>query len=467
MNQISGAHPHPMNEESTTASTAIARPTWVRWRVVSLLVAFSFMTWFNRVSMPVAYDEAISKQHPDITPEAIGLVYSTFLFAYMLFMTPGGWLIDSVGCRMSLLIMGLGSGVFGALTSLAGRPVLAEMGMIVSALLVIRFLMGSFTAPIYPTCARVVSLWIPARKRAFANSLHQAAAAIGIALTFPLFGTLIDHFGWPNAFVISGGVTIFFAVVWGFYVTDLPTQHPGVNAAERDMIVADWRDRPDQAVPPGLTWLHLLRNSSLIYLTLAYGAIGYIEYVFFFWMRHYFEKVLHMSTADSRFYSTVLFLSLAVGMIFGGWLADFFRTRARFPGHRIIVPMCGMVLGGVFLEVGLFMEEPAWIVACLAAAIGAVGACEATVWTTAVELGGRHGGTAAGIANTGGNLGGVIAPILTPWASHAISNHFGLSEQQGWFWGITLGGLICALGAGLWLGIRTDRDRTLFSVEKS
>src|SRR5262249_46605978 len=86
----------------------------------------------------------------------------------------------------------------------------------------------------------------------------------------------------------------------------------------------------------------------------------------------------------------------------------------------------------------------------LSLALAAVGASEAPVWTTAVELGGAHGATAAAIANTGGNAGGLLAPILTPLVSHAVSDWFGLSEQEGWQWGISLGSFLCLAGGILW-----------------
>jgi dipeptide/tripeptide permease len=65
-----------------------------------------------------------------------------------------------------------------------------------------------------------------------------------------------------------------------------------------------------------------------------------------------------------------------------------------------------------------------------------------------VELGGRRGGTAAGICNTGGNLGGLLAPLMTPW----------VSELWGWPWGIGLGSLICLAGATLWVWIDLTPD---------
>src|SRR5262245_41320007 len=108
-----------MSESAPPATTpvnlAAQRPTWVRWQIVALLVAYSFMTWFNRVSMSVAYDEQIQHEYA-ISPEAIGWVYSAFLFAYMVFMTPGGWVIDRWGAWTALAIMGFGSALLGSLT---------------------------------------------------------------------------------------------------------------------------------------------------------------------------------------------------------------------------------------------------------------------------------------------------------------------------------------------------------------
>src|SRR5262249_3338944 len=95
------------------------RPTWVRWRIVALLMAMSFMSWFNRLSMPAAYDEQIKNEF-SISPEAIGWVYSALLLVYALFMTPGGWFIDRYGPKAALAWMGFGSGLFVVLTGCAG-----------------------------------------------------------------------------------------------------------------------------------------------------------------------------------------------------------------------------------------------------------------------------------------------------------------------------------------------------------
>ena len=146
------------------------QPTNVRWRIVGILLAFSFMSWFNRVSMAVAYDEQIKNQF-GISEQAMGAVYSAFLIAYMVCMTPGGWLADRFGPWLALVVMGIGSGLFGILTGCVGymaQPaagidaslsgilaggvgVLAQpAGQILLLFLIVRTTMGIFTAPIYP-----------------------------------------------------------------------------------------------------------------------------------------------------------------------------------------------------------------------------------------------------------------------------------------------------------------------------
>src|SRR6266404_4560139 len=40
---------------NTTGESYLERPTWVRWQILALLMAFSFMSWLNRMSIAVAY----------------------------------------------------------------------------------------------------------------------------------------------------------------------------------------------------------------------------------------------------------------------------------------------------------------------------------------------------------------------------------------------------------------------------
>lgn len=401
----------------------------LRWGVLVMLMALCFISHTNRISMAVAGDERIMKQY-GLAPEQMGLVYSAFLLVYTLFMIPGGFLIDRAGARRALLMVGFGSALLGAMTGVAGW-VAASTLQLWTLLVVVRGVMGFFTTPLHPGSARGVGLWMPLEWRSLANGMVTGAALLGIACSYKVFGSLIAWFDWPGAFCLTGGVTLAWGVVWMLTTRQLE------GTKEKPA-----SDTVGPRAPAELWWTRL-KDRSLILLTLSYAAIGYFQYVFFYWMHYYFGEVLKLGTEQSRYYAGIPPLAMAVGMPLGGWVSDRWQRRLGRRRGRALVPMASMTAGAVFLGLGVVSKEPFWIVCWLSLSLGVVGACEGAFWSTAVELGGVKGGTTAAIVNTGGNGGGLLAPVLTPV----------ISGWLGWSWGISLGGVICLLGALCWFGI--------------
>jgi MFS family permease len=283
--------------------------------------------------------------------------------------------------------------------------------------------------------------------RARANGLVNGAALVGIAATPSVFGFLITGFQWPAAFLIASVLTAAVALVW----TLLAAETPGPARDDRDSSGARdaTADLPAPVDEPGMPapWLSLLRDRSLMLLTLSYAAVGYFQYLFFYWMEYYFERVLHLPESRSRVFVAIPALAMGAGMVLGGWLSDKLERIHGARWGRRIVPIGGMAAGAALLWLGVRMQDEVWIVALFAMAMAGVGAAEGPHWATAVELGGRRGGSAAGILNTGGNVGGVLAPIITPWAG----------EHYGWAAAVMLGSLVSLSSVVMWLGIDAGR----------
>jgi MFS family permease len=440
---------------------------------MALLMAFCFLGHINRLSMRVAGDERLLTEFC-LTPTQIGTVYSAFLFAYTLCMIPGGWVIDRWGPKTALVVFGLGSAVLEGLTGLGGLG-FASSGMALVSFLVIRAMMGMANAPLHPGTSRMVPLWIPPRQHGWANGLLQAAAGCGIAGVTIFFGYLIDWVEWRSAFLIVGTLTGLLTILWIAYASNDPLRHASVNQEELEVIKGTSAPQPLTLAPAPILaptparlseggpeadsdspkWWRLLTNRSLVLLTVSYGAVGYFEYLFFYWMNYYFAQVLRLGQEESRFYSSIPPLAMVVGMVGGGWVSDAMVGLLGFRRGRKFVPVLGMTVGAAMLYVGVKASTPAWIVLWFSLALGAIGATEGPFWSTAVELGGRRGGTAGGLFNTGGNIGGLLAPLLTPWVAQYFQSEPWVQQLFGnsWRMSLYLGSLVCFLGVVLWIWI--------------
>ncbi len=425
--------------EKTSQSPATPAGPSHHWRVVPLLMMVVALGHFNRIGMSVAGTEKIIPQY-GIAEERMGIVYSAFLFAYTLAMIPGGWFIDRFGPRACLMVFCFGSVFFVALTGLSG--IISEAAGMIMALLVVRSAMGVVNAPLHPASAYMVFRHVSPDGRSFANGLVTFAACIGISATYYGIGPLMDAVGWQQAFLACSLLTLCAGIVW------VVGTQPLASSWTRQEIIDSTSRLKDLG--------KLLADRNVICITLSYAALGYFQYLFFYWIQYYFKTVQQQGVDVSRWYSTLITLAMGVGMACGGWLADrvsyLFWPRVR----RGFVPAAGLMLSGLVFEAGLLSSNPQTMLATFALSAALLGACEGAFWTTVIELGGESGGAAAGVMNMGGNLGGTLSPYLTPLLSSLFGTSFG--EEIGWRLSLAVAGAVSILGAALWWGVET-RDR--------
>lgn len=428
-----------------------SRPTTIRRQIVGLLMGFTFLGHFNRISITVAANSELIGPEK-LTEQQMGQVYSAFLLVYTCCMIPGGWIIDRFGPRAALALMGIGMGFCVLLTGMLGLSGLPTVSLFIP-LLAIRSLAGGFSTPLHPGAARTVSLWLPLTSRSTANGLVTAGALIGISMTYPGYGWLMDRFGWATAFVICGSVMIAYSVVWIAVSSDSVSNHPRANAAEKQLVLSG--EQPGTRVTPTLSDLLLLfRNRGLTLLTLSYALMSYFQYLFFYWIDYYFGKVLELPETWSRRASMIVMLSMAAGMGLGGLAADFFSKRYGLRTGCRVVAIFGMLLSAVCAWFGVLVKAPGSVVILFSAALAALGLCEGVFWTTAPALEPRNGGLACAFLNTIGNVGGLLAPVCTPW----LGMHFG------WPAAIGVACTSCACAAFVWFAIDPEQ-RSLQGIQ--
>jgi sugar phosphate permease len=368
-------------------------------------------------------------------------------------MIPGGHLADRFGPRLVLTVMGFGSALFTGLTALGGRPGLGTYFGIVPSFLAIRLGLGVFTAPLYPSCARMNAIWFPLAKRARVWGLVAAGAGIGGAASPIVFSWMINRFGWRLSFWAAAIATAALGLLWFRYVRDHPEEHVSQRREASCVLRAETVGKSSRR---GTPWIKLLTDRNLILLTLSYLTVGYFEYIFFFWIYYYFIEIRQMGQSQSAIYTTVLFLTWMVMTPIGGYVSDYLMMRYTRRVSRRIVPIVSLTTSALLLYLGANLNEPIAVAAVLSLALGFASASDGSFWASAIDLGGGQVGAACGILNTGGNTGGFIAPVLTPF----------IASFAGWKWGLYFGSLVVLIGVVAWFYIDIDPTQAGFSSEE-
>ena len=394
-----------------------------RQGLVALMFVLSVMSYLDRTAMSIAAPSIIREFA--ISETAMGTVFSAFLLGYTAFMTPAGAWADRVGARLALVVSGLGTALFTGLTAVSSA---------VPVFLGVRLAMGVFTAPLYPACGRVVSNWVAVGRRAQTQAFILSGSAIGAAIAPPAIAAIIAGFGWRAAFAAAAAATTLFTLVWYIVGRD----HPSGVAA-----------RASAPVTAKVAWKHLARNRNLLLLTTGYFFLNYFEYIFLYWIYYYFGEIRHMGATESAYYVTALFVTMAIMMPLGGWTSDRLIYRlGRRRGARI-VPIVGVTLSSVLLFAGAHSAAgPVVTISLLALALGFCATAEGPYWGSAMLVGKDNAGAACGILNAGGNLGGMVAPVVTPM----------VAARFGWAAGLYVASALVLVAVVVWFWISLESD---------
>ena len=92
-----------VSERTVVSETAFSKPTKVRWLVLLLISLMYMITYMDRTGISIAAP-AMQKDF-GLSPTAMGIVFSVFLWAYAIGQVPGGSLADRFGPRLILLMI--------------------------------------------------------------------------------------------------------------------------------------------------------------------------------------------------------------------------------------------------------------------------------------------------------------------------------------------------------------------------
>jgi sugar phosphate permease len=373
-----------------------------RFQIASLglLVMSGMINMLDRSTLSVA--NPLIRHDLGLSVAQMGLLLSSFLWAYAFCQLPVGFFVDRLGPRR---LLGAAQIVWSVAQLLCGF----SRGF--GSFCALRMLLGAGESPQFPISARVVRDCFSPQDRGLPTGVFLLSSSIGPAIAAPLITLLMTSFGWRTMFVIMGFAGIAAAGIWlSFYRS--PKQQGFETSDARYLAQTD--SKPLPATPAD--WRKLFGHRTSWGMILGFFGTIYLIWLYTAWLPGYLEIQRHMSIPHTGLIAAIPFFGGTVGSITGGLVID------RLAAGRRVTPLtaCKMAAVSGLIGMALFTAVAAEVsdnnlaIAAMTLAMFLGFFAMSGQWAM-VSVGApqRFVGSLGGMMNFGGYLGGALAPMTT------------------------------------------------------
>lgn len=379
-----------------------------RHGVLSLLCVVSAITFLDRLAIAVA--EPGIRHDLSLSPQQWGWVLSAYVLANALFEVPSGMMGDRRGQRYELTRIVVWWSGFTALTGWC-----RSLWQIAAS----RFLFGVGAAGAYPNAAGVISRWFPKREHAQAQGFVWGASRLGGALAPLLLVPMQQRYGWRVVFWALGLVGLVWAVVWAVWFRSDPAEQPGITRAELDEIGEGAENRSATSMP----WGQIFALKQLWLITFAYFCYAWGSWFYFGWFTTWLVHGAGFTVSQMGVFASFPFITGLAGNLLGGAMSERLVERyGRKKTYRWVTGCC-LVITACLLGAMSVVRGHVTVVVLATLGLGVMDLMLPSAWAMCMSIGGSYGGTATGIMNTAGNLGGWVGAIVFGYIVAAMGDY--------------------------------------------
>ena len=378
-------------EPSATRSGAAAEApaSRRRWVIAFILFLAVLSAFFDRISVAVLFTNTDfqNAMGTGFNPTLLGLLMTSFVFAYGCSGLLLSFVGDLYGLRRSLAIGTAFWGLFMALMAGAGS---------FTTMLSLRILLGIAEGPQFAITNSTVKRWFPQREQARANSIWMIGSPLGSAIGFPLMIYLETTFGWRSAFmflaVLNGLIILPLVLMFlrdhprgaAALTTPAPTTVQPSYLSQVGLYCRDWR-----------FWMLVIFNSAaLIYL---WGLNS--------WLPSYLIKVRGFDPRQTSLYSFLPFFMMFLGEVGAAALSDKI-------GRRAIICLGGLFSAGVAMYAVSVVSDAQTAALLIAVSAFFWGSALPPLFALSLQIiPARAVASGVGVFNGIGNIVGALSPV--------------------------------------------------------
>ena len=373
-----------------------------RWlRIITPVLIACIISFMDRVNISFALPGGMEADL-GITSQMAGVASGIFFIGYLFLQIPGGRIaVNGSGKR------------FIAWSLMAWAVVSIATGFVTHEyqLLVLRFILGVSEGGMLPVVLTMVSNWFPEKELGRANAFVMMFAPLGGMLTAPVSGAIIAALDWRWLFIIEGLLSVVVLAVWWFMISDRPEEARWLPEAERHYLVttlaAERAAKLAEDAVSNAPVKDVFRNSGLMKLVILNFFYQTGDYGYTLLLPTILKGLTGGSMASVGFLAVLPFVATLAGI----YVISLFSDRS---GKRRLWVRFSLYSFAAALVASVVLREHV-VAAYIALVICGFFLKSATspFWSMPGRIASAEvAGSARGVINGLGNLGGFCGPYL-------------------------------------------------------
>jgi MFS family permease len=387
-----------------------------RWvRIIPVALIMYTIAFVDRTNISLALPSM--SRELGMNPQQAGDAAGIFFWGYLLLQIPGGYLAQRWSAKRFVAILL----VFWGLCSMATGLIHTRQEF-----WVMRLLLGVAEGGVWPATLVLLSSWFPRAERARANAYWMLCLPVAVIVSSPFSGWILGRWNWRVLLVSEGALPLVWLMIWWYFIYDHPDQAPWISSEEQTYLETTLHREAGELEP--VTREHylaaLLRPQVLmmivIYVLQTTGSYGYV-----FWLPSALRASASavgrpLTNFEIGVLNAVPYVITAIGMTLISKHSDRYRER------RLHVSLA-LAFGGILLMLSVLTSNRSPLLSFLfvcfvgAGAFGSLG----PFWAIPTETLPRNiAGSAMGLINAIGNLGGWAGPLLVGYLNRRTGTFF-------------------------------------------
>ncbi len=341
----------------------------------------------------------------NLSPKTMGYILSAWNWSYTAGLPFIGIVVDRFG---PYIVLGLGSVLWAVFT------IALPISTVAASLFLMRVIFGFAQTPLIPAGAAAISRGFGIRERGRVIATAFAGNQVGLAVAATTAALILAKWGWQAVFYCLGAASLLLSLAWfAFY----PDRRIGTAPPTH-------LDSARSGTMEPSSWLSLFRFRGT--WGIAFGQMGYLYAYFFFvsWLPGYLILERKMTLLQSGIAAALPFWVGLFGTLGGGWLADYLIERGMSTTvSRKSIIGGGLLVSTVLMVAGAYVERGWLSVTLLSLCIGFLRLATGSVSSLPIDLAPRlMVASLTSIQNFFGNIGGLMAPIITGYVVNATGS---------------------------------------------